>query len=303
MGAQLTNTILMVRPDTFGFNPETAVTNHFQHAETAPHQLVAKQALAEFEQMVAVLKSHKVTVVVIPSPEGKITPDAVFPNNWVSFHEQGTMVVYPMLTSNRRLERQPNAVKLASGGAVRNTVDLTHFEHEGQILEGTGSLVLDRVHKVAYAALSPRTTKKLVEQWCQMMGCEPVMFMAVGDDGTPIYHTNVVMGVGEGFAVICLESIIDANERNAVRQKIEASGMTLIDITHDQLYAFCGNLLHVMGTDGKKYIVMSQAAFDAFTVEQKKILKQFGELVPVSIPTIESIGGGSARCMMAEVFV
>lgn len=303
MSAQLTNTILMVRPDTFGFNPETAVTNHFQHTEAAPHELVAKQAIQEFEQMVATLKSHTINVVVIPSPEGKITPDAVFPNNWVSFHENGTMVVYPMLAPNRRLERQPNVVKLASGGAVRNTVDLTHFEQEGEILEGTGSLVLDRVHKIAYAALSPRTTKALTQQWCQMMGYEPVMFLAVGDDGTPIYHTNVVMGVGDGFVVVCLESIKDSRDRDAVVKKIEERGVTLIDITHDQLYAFCGNLLHVVGEDGKKYIVMSQTACDAFTSEQKKILETFGEIIPVSIPTIETIGGGSARCMMAEVFI
>lgn len=303
MSAQLTSTILMVRPDTFGFNPETAVTNHFQHTEAAPHELVAKQAIQEFEQMVATLKSHAINVVVIPSPEGKITPDAIFPNNWVSFHEQGTMVVYPMLAPNRRLERQPNTVKLASGGAVRNTVDLTHFEGEGQIVEGTGSLVLDRIHKIAYAALSPRTTKELVGQWCQMMGYEPVMFTSVGKDGTPIYHTNVVMGVGDGFAAICLESITDEKEKAMVAKKIIDSGLTRIDITLDQLYAFCGNVLEVVSTDGKKKIVMSQTAYDAFTPEQKKTLETFGELVPVSIPTIETIGGGSARCMMAEVFV
>jgi hypothetical protein len=304
MKTQLTDTILMIAPDSFGFNPETASTNTFQHTAAVDTHTIREKAQKEFDVMKRTLEEKGVRVIAMPSPAKLTTPDAVFPNNWISFHEGGRVVVYPMLAPNRRLERQLPAVRAALKDVVPLTTieDLTAYESHGRFLEGTGSLVLDREHRVAFAVLSPRTHEVLVQEFCERMGYEPVLFHAVGD-GVPVYHTNVVMGIGKGFAVVCVDAIVNDEERRMIEKKIASLGLDLIAITIAQMNAFCGNLLELVSTDGKPLIVLSQKAYDAFTKEQRLVLEKYGELVPVAIPTIETIGGGSARCMLAEVFV
>lgn len=303
LNRQITDTLLMIRPDAFGFNEETAASNEFQNVPTESSDVVRGRAIAEFETMVLQLQHEGIHVVVIPSRDN--TPDAVFPNNWLSFHDNGTAVLYPMLAPNRRAERQfDTAMSALSGFVNRNeiqVVDLTHLEDEGKFLEGTGSLVFDRRNGVAFAVESPRTTLAALKVFCDELDMKPVVFHATGTEGKPIYHTNVVMGIGDGFSVVCIEAIEDSNERANVILHLEKNG-AIVPISKDQMDAFCGNIMHVQSIDGKKKIIMSQAARDAFTDDQKEILKNFGDLVAVSIPTIESVGGGSARCMVAEVF-
>lgn len=303
MDSQLTDTVVMVRPDTFGFNPQTAATNEFQHVPDVSAASVRDKAQREFHAMAAVLRSHQVAVLTLPSPSGVVTPDAVFPNNWCSFHTGGKLVVYPMLAPNRRQEQQPASLKILLGDhgvVIKETIDLTIHEQEGKFLEGTGSLVLDRVNHVAYAVISPRTDASVVEAWAKKMGFTPVIFHAV--DHIPVYHTNVVMSVGEGFVVVCFDVIANEKERLMIREKLTSTAHEVIALSVDQFHVFCGNILHLKTTDGKRIIVLSQTAHDAFTEDQKMKLQKFGELVPVSIPTIEQVGGGSARCMLAEVF-
>lgn len=309
---QLTDTVVMISPDQFGFNPQTD-DNVYQHRPA--NEIEARNnALEEFRVMVETLQAHDIAVVVLPTPvnPNEAIPDAIFPNNWVSHHSEGsesggTLVIYPMRTPNRRAERQIDNLKgaLTSVGiSSPDVVDFTADENEGRILEGTGSLVLDREHKIAYAMESQRTTKEEFDAWCSNMGYEGVFFHAqdATRNGQPVYHTNVVMSVGKEFAVLCSDAIPDANERAMVEQRLQDSGKNLIRITVEQMGMFCGNVLQVLSTKGEPKIVMSQNAHDAFTDEQKQQLSHYGELVVVNIPTIEDVGGGSARCMLAEVF-
>lgn len=295
----------MISPDQFGFNPETAGTNAFQHKIDIEQNELQKKAMEEFNRMVSILREKEIRVLVLPSRRDVITPDAVFPNNWFSSHEDGKIVLYPMLAPNRRAERQAKALEeiLSQNGIDSlQIVDLTDEENRGKILEGTGSLVFDRKNKVGYAMESARTTKIMFDQWCQLMGYQGIFFHAYDKNSLPIYHTNVVMSIGEGFAVFCLESIKDQHEKRMLKEKLEENGRELIPISLKQTYSFCGNILHLKTTKGNKIIVMSKNAFEAFTLEQKNQLKKFGELVMVDIPTIEKVGGGSARCMLAEIF-
>jgi len=302
---QLTSTIVMVSPDQFGFNPETAKTNVFQNRPNDEKQ-TRDRALEEFKTMVKTLQANNIVVNVLNSRSDVITPDAVFPNNWFSSHEEGIVVLYPLLAKNRRLERQEDKLYTVLGlhGIAHPTViDFTHKENEGLILEGTGSLVLDRVHRIAYAMGSPRTTKKLFNDWCNTMRYEGIFFHAYDINNLPIYHTNVVMSVGEEFAVLCAEAIRDKSECSRIQTRLEKSGKLIISLTPAQICAFCGNILQVKSTAGVKKIVMSKNAYEGFSKSQKKILSRFGELVVVDISTIEKVGGGSARCMMAELWV
>jgi len=302
---QLTNTVVMVSPDQFGYNPETAETNVFQNKPQQAAAALRDAALAEFNGMVSALRARGVNVLVLPSRADTVTPDAVFPNNWFSHHAGGRLALYPMLTPNRRAERQPQA--LASLLAAANipageVLDLSAQEAGGQILEGTGSLVLDRAHKVAFAMASPRTTRAAFDAWCAEMGYEGVFFHAYDKDSLPIYHTNVMLSIGEGFAVCCMEAVKDEAERTLLESKLIAYGRELIAVTLEQVYAFTANILHVKNAVGERLIVMSQSAYDAFTDAQKQQLAKYGELLPVKIDLIEQTGGGSARCMLAEVF-
>ncbi len=302
---QLTNTVVMVSPDQFGYNPETAETNVFQNKPQQAATALRDAALAEFNGMVAALRARGVNVLVLPSRADAVTPDAVFPNNWFSHHAGGRLALYPMLTPNRRAERQPQALASLLAAAsipAGEVLDLSAQEAGGQILEGTGSLVLDRAHKVAFAMASPRTTRAAFDAWCTEMGYEGVFFHAYDKDSLPIYHTNVMLSIGEGFAVCCMEAVKDEAERSLLESKLTAYGRQLIAVTLAQVYAFTANILHVKNMAGERLIVMSQTAYEAFTDAQKQQLAKYGELLPVKIDLIEQTGGGSARCMLAEVF-
>lgn len=304
METQLAHTLLMVEPSTFGYNPQTAKSNTFQHKATESDTTIQRQAMLEFTEAVSVLRSHGIHVLVLPSPGGVVVPDAVFPNNWFSIHDQKTLVVYPMLAANRRLERQPLALVKALAGTLPelHVLDLAHHEAEHRYLEGTGSLVLDRIHDVAFAVISPRTDEGLVREWGDMMGYRMVPFYAeTVADHAPIYHTNVLMTIGNGFCVIGTATIPDGQMRQDVEHDIESLGLERIDITPGQVASFCGNMLAVLNTQNIVKLILSETAFHAFTDAQRRQLSRYGELVPLRVPTIERVGGGSARCMIAEI--
>lgn len=304
---QTTDTILMISPDSFQYNSQTAMTNYFQN-QSAQINNVGQMAIEEFEQMVTMLKNNNIKVIVLPSRQDVITPDAVFPNNWFSIHinNQGksSLVLYPMLTANRRLERQYEKLKselFIQGVVLSDLIDLTPFENQDLILEGTGSMVLDRVHKIAYASLSARTHVSVLNEFIAKMDYSSVTFSSY-QYGESIYHTNVVMSVGSDFAVICADSIVNRTEREHVLRSLIDSGKVVILITLAQMQSMAGNILEVRSTDGCVKIILSQTAYNAFTEEQRDQLSGFGDLVVVKIDVIEKVGGGSARCMMAEIF-
>jgi hypothetical protein len=290
----------MIRPVNFAFNNQTAVNNAFQVATNDSG--VQQKAIKEFDGFVERLRSKKIDVIVINDTPEPHTPDSIFPNNWISFHNNGDVVLYPMFAENRRLERKPNVIgEIKFRFSINNTIDLSAREKHHQYLEGTGSIVLDRDKKIAYACVSPRTDENLFNEFCGVMGYEPVIFHAVDKKGGAIYHTNVMMCVADKFIVICLDSIADDLERKKVTDRIIASGKDLIDISLDQMNHFAGNMLQVNDSEGKKYLVMSTQAFTALTREQINKLEGYNEIIHSSLDTIETNGGGSARCMMAEV--
>jgi hypothetical protein len=308
MESQLADTVVMVTPDQFRWEGETAETNKYMKR---PEELgiaaaeVPILALREFRAMVHALESHGVSVLVLRSPWETDAPDAVFPNNWFSHHREGQLVLYPMQAPVRRNERQPVALlrTLAEAGiAAPEVIDLTTYERDGLALEGTGSLILDWPHRVAFALESARTSKPVFDDWCRRMGYEPVFFHAVDEQEYPIYHTNVVLTIGESFAVLCLDAIPDTSERELVQRKLAELGKNVITIDRQQLRSYCANLLQLRTRQERRVLVLSQSALDAFSPDQRQRLERHGELVAVSIPTIEGIGGGSARCMLAEVF-
>lgn len=298
---QTTSTILMIRPVNFGFNEQTAGSNAFQN-RNAQQQQVQEKALKEFDQMVNVLRDNGVEVIVIEDTPEPHTPDSIFPNNWVSFHSDGNVFFYPMMAENRRLERREDIITdLENEFEIKHVIDLSRFENEHKFLEGTGSMVLDRENKIAYACLSPRTDKEVLELFCRESGYIPVLFHASDQNGMDIYHTNVLMCVGSNFAVICLESIKGADEKALIIETIASTQKQLIDISFDQMNHFAGNMLEVQSGRGESLIVMSKSAWDVLSYEQKDMLSSFSKPVFSDISTIETNGGGSARCMMAEV--
>lgn len=306
---QLTNTLLMVSPDQFGFNEQTASTNTFQHKIDSSATAIRDKALSEFGNTVSALRHHGLEVIVCPSRTDVSTPDAIFPNNWISFHSElknFDVVLYPMLAPNRRAERQLEKVRSLMPWMEINperVLDLTGFENAGQFLEGTGSLIFDRSSKVVFAHESPRTSFKALDAFCKQTGYTAVKFHAFDSEERPIYHTNVVMSIGAGVSVVCLESIRDRAERTNVEFRLQDLGLDVIDITLDQLRSFCGNVLEIKSTAGQSHILMSMTAYDAFTDQQRRrLMTPVGKIVPVAIETIEKVGGGSARCLVAEVF-
>jgi hypothetical protein len=306
---QTTNTILMVRPTSFRANEQTAVNNHYQQEMNDVAQATLEvKAQAEFDAFVEKLRSIGVHVIVYDAKDGLDTPDAHFPNNWISFHENGTVGLYPMYAENRRLERREDVLDLLEieGFKIENIIDYTSAEEQDIFLEGTGSLLLDRVNRKAYCALSERADEELFIEFCEDFEFTPIVFTAnqtVDGKRTPIYHTNVMMCLGDAFAVICLSSIDDKKERKNVIKHLKEDGKEIIDITEKQLSNFAGNMLQVMGKDNKPYLIMSQAAFDSLAPSQIKTLEKHTEIVSSSLDIIEACGGGSARCMMAEVFL
>jgi hypothetical protein len=302
MDSQSASAVLLVRPAAFGFNPEAARSNVFAHA-SADSDIEAK-ALAEFDLLAARLSDAGVGVLVLDDTPGPPKPDAVFPNNWVSFHTDGTMVLYPMATAPRRLERRADAVRALverSGFSVSRVVDLSGHEAAGQFLEGTGSLVLDRPRRRAFANLSPRTDANVIEDFDRQLGYSTFVFDARDPGGRPIYHTNVLLSLGSRFAVLCLEAVAPEH-RDSLVAEIEESGRTIVEMSFAQLRRFGCNLLELQGTSGP-VIALSQKALSNLRPEQVGALESFGELMAVDIPTIEAVGGGSVRCMIAEVYL
>ena len=298
---QSTSHILMIRPVNFGFNEETAGSNAFQH-KNADKNNVQQIALKEFDGMVNTLRHNGVDVIAIDDTPEPYTPDSIFPNNWVSFHADGNIFLYPMQAENRRLERREDIISLLEDRfTVKRIEDLSRFEVEGKYLEGTGSMVFDRENKIAYACISPRTDADVLAIFCKETGFTPVCFDAADENNVAIYHTNVLMCIGSNFAVICLDSITKPEEQTMVMEKLKLTGKEIIDITFGQMNHFAGNMLEVKNKARETLIVMSQSAFDVLSQSQKSTLAKYGKLVYADIGTIETNGGGSARCMMAEV--
>lgn len=305
---QTTNTILMIRPISFRMNEQTAINNYFQENLDIKNAEINTKAQEEFDVFVEKLRAVGVNVVVEQDDILLDTPDSIFPNNWMSFHENGNVGLYPMFAENRRKERRDEVfMRLEKEGfKINNIVDYTAAEDEGVFLEGTGSLLLDRVNDKAYCALSPRADEDLFIEFCEDFEYTPVVFTAnqtVDGKRMAIYHTNVMMCLGETFAVICLDTIDDKKERKNVINNLKEDGKEIIKITESQMGNFAGNMLQVKGKDDKLYLVMSQAAHSSLSQAQIKSLEKHCEILSSSLETIETCGGGSARCMMAEVFL
>jgi hypothetical protein len=294
--------LLMIRPVRFDFNAETAVNNSFQ--VNSKDLLAQDKAAEEFNQFIKVLTLNGIDVTVVNDTPDPHTPDSIFPNNWISFHTDGTICLYPMFAHNRRLERKETVLKaIDEKFIIRNNIDLTHYEQSNLFLEGTGSMVLDRDHHIAYACLSPRTDLTVLNDFCNQLNYKPVYFWAFDAGNQPIYHTNVMMCVADKYVVICLASIKDLNERQLVINAITASGKAIIEIEFDQMNQFAGNMLQVNNKEGKLFLVMSSQAFHSLNKDQISQIELYNQILHSDITTIETNGGGSARCMMAEVFL
>ncbi len=299
----MTNNILMIRPASFGFNEQTAGSNAFQNRAAGEQQLQTK-ASAEFDGFVKILRDNDVNVIVVDDTVEPAKPDAIFPNNWISFHDNGDIILYPMQAENRRLERREDIIrKLEEQFKVAHVIDLSRFETQHKFLEGTGSMVLDRENKIAYACLSPRTNAEVLHTFCEHTGYKPVLFSAVDQNGLAIYHTNVLMAIAEKYVVICLDAITDDDEAEKVIDTIAESGKEIIALSFEQMSQFAGNMLEVKNNNGESLIVMSKTAWESLSEEQKEVLESYSKPVYADIKTIEQTGGGSARCMMAEVFL
>lgn len=307
MNSQITNRVLMIKPIKFYYNPQTAVNNAYQKNIQENPELIAKKAMDEFDALVDKMRSVGIEVNVIQDTSTPSTPDSIFPNNWFSSHQNNTLIIYPMFAENRRLERTkflPNLKKLFLNETI-NIIDLTSFEKENKFLEGTGALVLDRINKIAYCSLSPRANEDVLDEFCKLTNYKSLKFHSAqnfNNISTPIYHTNVMMGVTENFVVVCLESISNLKERDALKNSILNSKKEIIDISLNQVLKFCGNVLELKNSHGKRYTLMSKSAFEGFTKEQIDVIKKSSEIIYSDISTIETYGGGSVRCMIAELF-
>jgi hypothetical protein len=294
--------ILMVRPYQFYFNQQTAANNFFQSNINIEN--ANELAIAEFDTMVEKLRAHQIKVNVVQDTKDPSTPDSIFPNNWVSTHTNGTLCLYPMFDENRRALIKLRLIDfLDSNYKIQNILDLTELEKEGTFLEGTGSMVLDHQNKIAYGCLSERLDKEAFTNWCHKMQFKPIAFKAVDDKAQPIYHTNVMMCMGNQFVVICLESIPNDLEKQMVLESFLQTNKELITISQEQLNHFAGNMLQVFDINEKPHLIMSKQAYNSLKTEQVKSLEKYNPLLPISIPTIEALGGGSTRCMMAEIYL
>ena len=298
----------MIRPVAFRKNEQTAVNNYFQEDISIANAEINSKAQEEFDRFVEILRQKGVDVIVVDDNKDNDTPDSIFPNNWVSFHNTGTVVVYPMFAENRRKERREDIFEVleSHGFRIDNILDYTSAELEGVFLEGTGSILKDRVHQKAYCALSERAHEELFIEFCEDFDCFPVIFTAnqtVEGERKPIYHTNVMMAMAETFAVICLDAIDDKKERKNVTAHLKKDGKEIISITEGQMHAFAGNMLQVIGADDQRFMVMSSQAYKSLHEEQIKAIEKHCAIIHSPLDTIETCGGGSARCMMAEVFL
>jgi hypothetical protein len=299
-----TNTIVMVRPANFGVNPETAIDNAFQHPTHKSELEIKRKAQEEFELYTIKLKQAGVNVIIINDSQSPIKPDAIFPNNWFSAHSDGTVFLYPMKAINRRLERSnPVIATIEQNFQINSIVDLTETEKENLFLEGTGSIIFNHIHKVAYACISKRTNKDLFLDFCKRIGYMPITFSSVDVEGVEIYHTNVMMSVTTEFTIVCLESIKDKREKEELINNLKSFGQEIIEVSYQQMNNFCCNVLEVQDKQGKLYLTMSERAYNTFTPEQKSIIKRTHGLIYSPLYTIEDIGGGGSRCMMAEIYL
>jgi hypothetical protein len=300
----LASTILMIRPAAFGFNEETASTNFFQHRLSQSSAELQQKALQEFDAMVQLLKDNGVNVLVAEDTSQPAKPDAIFPNNWISTSPSGTVSIFPMYAPSRRAEKRDDIVKwLAAEFVVKDLQDWSEYEVEGRFLEGTGSMVIDHDNKMIYASASERTNIAVLEKYAASNKYQAIVFLATDKNYHPVYHTNVVMSLGEDFAVLCEEAIDEEWELIAVRQLLESTGKAIIPITRRQMHSFAGNMLQLQNDKGERLLVMSEAAWQSLRTEQKEMLEAYSKLLPVDVSTIEEVEGGSVRCMMAEVFL
>ena len=305
---QITDTILMIEPIAFRYNEQTAVNNYYQQVldGLSPDQ-TQKKALSEFNTFVDVLREKGINVIVVKDTLNPDTPDSIFPNNWVSFHESGNIALYPMYADNRRDERREDILDVLVDDynfKINYIKDFTEFEDHDKFLEGTGSMVLDRENRICYAAISVRTDEQAVLQWCDVFDYTPVCFTATQDvDGErmEIYHTNVMICVADKYAVVCLDTVDDKEERKWLRSSLEVTRKEVIEISEEQKHRFAGNMLQLMGDE--KYLVMSTSAYNSLTEDQITKIEKYNPIISSSLDTIEACGGGSARCMMAEVFL
>ena len=305
---QITNTLLMIRPVAYRMNEQTAVNNYFQENLNLSDVVINAKAQKEFDVFVVKLREVGVTVIVEDDILEMETPDSIFPNNWVSFHENGDVGLYPMFAENRRRERREDILlRLEKEGfVINNLIDYTSAEDEGIFLEGTGSLILDRVNQKAYCALSPRADEDLVIEFCEDFEYDPIIFRAnqtIKGQRLPIYHTNVLMALGEDIAVICLDAIDSKSEKKMLIQNFKEDGKEVVKISETQMQQFAGNMLQVKGANNQKYMVMSSAAYYSLIPEQIRSIEKNSTIIHSDLNTIETCGGGSARCMMAEVFL
>lgn len=306
---QITNHILMIRPVNFRMNEETAVNNFYQKslANLSANE-IQTQALKEFDNFVDKLESKGVAVIVVDDKSFPNTPDSIFPNNWISFHDNGDVGLYPMFAPNRRLERREDILDILEdkGFVIENVIDYSSAETAEIFLEGTGSIVLDRENQNAYCAISPRAEEELFIEFCEDFDYNPIVFSAyqtVGENRALIYHTNVMMTIGKTFAVVCLDCIDDSKERKNLIQHLKESGKEIISITEKQVSQFAGNMLQVKGENNQSFLVMSKNAYQSLNNQQINQLEKHSEIIYSDVNTIETCGGGSVRCMMAEVFL
>ncbi|HZJ80733.1 MAG TPA: arginine deiminase-related protein [Dysgonamonadaceae bacterium] len=298
---QAANKLLMVRPALFTFNEETAKNNHFQKKTSIPN--LSKRALQEFDNFVETLRKNKIQVIVVQDTIDPHTPDSIYPNNWFSTHSTGELVLYPMYAENRRLERKPHVLKAINEHfSAHKIIDLTDWENKNRFLEGTGSMILDHNNRIAYACRSERTDDIVLEEFYTKMNSEPEIFNAFDEQGRSIYHTNIMLSIGEKFAVICAESITDEKRRDNIINKLKNSKKDIIEISYNQMRNFCANIIEVRNSDNESFLIMSETAEQAFTHKQTEVLEKHCKIISSSLNSIEQAGGGSARCMIAEIF-
>ncbi len=303
---QITRNIMMIEPVSFNFNTETALNNYYQKTDSSlSESQIQIKALAEFNNFVSLLRSKKINVHVIKDAIHPLTPDSIFPNNWISFHSSGEVFLYPMFAKNRRLERRDDIIENFKNEYIISQVSsLVHYEEKSIYLEGTGSMILDRVNKICYAAISLRTNESIVLDFCDQLDYKPVLFRALQDvDGKrlPIYHTNVMMCLATDFAIICLDAIDSEDEKKSIVDSLHKTNKEIIQISEDQANKFAGNMLQVQGD--KKYLIMSESAFQSLSEKQISKIESYCSILYSNLKTIEKYGGGSARCMMAEIFL
>ena len=302
---QYVSNILMIRPASFQYNEQTASSNDYQQKTSLSKQEAIEKAQEEFDNMVELLEQNDINVWVVEDTDLPEKPDAIFPNNWITMHQNGDIYLYPMKTLNRSVERREDVIEFIQDNfEVNNVFDWSKYEADGLALEGTGSMVFDHVHHKVYACISPRTNEKLLRKFCEEINYDPIIFHAYKTNGAEQYHTNVVMCIGEEFAVVCLESITNKAEKNEVKNSLEEDGFEIIEITSEQLEKhYAGNMLQVYNDKRLSYLVMSERAYKSLTTHQLNQIEAHTEIISVPIYFIEEVGGGSARCMMAEIFL